>query len=204
MTRSRTVTTTGTGSARVVPDSAVVRVAVGHRADGVIEAFAGVDSAARVVGKVAREFTQAARISSSGLSVWPAYDNQGNRAGFEARHAMSIGCADLASAGSLLTELARQVGDRLVVDGVSLEMSDNATALVGAREAAFADARQRAEHLAGLSGESLGPVLSIVEGDGSGEPREGVGLAFAKEASMAIEPGETGVGASLTVTWEFA
>ncbi len=204
MSRLRTVTTTGQGSSRVVPDSAIVRVAVAHRAAGVAEAFSGVDSAARLVSKVARDFTAPTKISSSNLSVWPAHDSQGQQSGFEARHSMSIGCADLGAAGELLTELARHVGNHLIVEGVSLEVSDDTAAVFKAREAAFADARARAEHLAELSGETLGAVLSVAESGFGGSGREAGGMAFAKAADVAIEPGESTLGASLTVTWEFA
>ncbi|MGL5823543.1 MAG: SIMPL domain-containing protein [Nocardioides sp.] len=203
MVTLRSVTATGTGFARAAPDAAVLRVAVTHRAAGVAEAFAGVDSAARAVAAMARDFTDAARVMSAGFTVWPAYDNHGGHAGFEARHGFTIGCADLASAGALLGALAHDIGDRLVVEGISLEISDKTAALVAAREAAFLDARQKAEHLAALSGESLGPVLSAV--DSGGDTASGAaGMAFAKDAAMAIEPGESRVGAWLTVTWEFS
>ena len=187
----------------MVPDVAVVRVAVAHQADGVAEAFAGVDVAVRLVGQVARDFTEPTSISSANLSVWPAHDAQGQQSGFEARHSMVIGCGDLAAAGELLTQLAKHVGDQLVVEGISLEVSDSGPALVQAREAAFADARVRAEHLAALSGEVLGQVLSMAEGGFGGGGREGGGLAFAKASDMAIEPGQSTMAASLTVTWEF-
>lgn len=202
MSRSRTVTTTGYGNAGVTPDSAVVRLAVVHRAGGVAEAFAGVDQSARLVGQVARDFTEPARISSANLSVWPAHDAQGRPSGYEARHNLSVSCGDLASAGALLTELARHVGDALVVEGVSLAVTDDSEAQLRARESAFADARARAEHLAGLSGESLGTVLSVVEGGFSGGHEVGR-MEFAKAADMMIEPGESTISASVTVTWGF-
>ncbi|HEX3930664.1 MAG TPA: hypothetical protein VHW64_08170 [Nocardioides sp.] len=45
----RTVTVTGQGEARAVPDSAVLRVAAVHRAAGVAEALGGAAGAARQV-----------------------------------------------------------------------------------------------------------------------------------------------------------
>ncbi len=205
MSKLRTVTTTGQGSVRVVPDSAVLRLAVAHRAAGVAEAFEGVDSAARNLITVAQDFTEPTKIASSGLTVWPAHDTEGRQSGFEARHSLTIGCADLRSAGVLLTELAKHVGNALSVEDISLEVSDKSAAEAAAREGAFADARMRAEHLAALSGESLGAVLSVSEGGGGGGFREaGRAIAFSKHADMAIEPGETSISAALTITWEFA
>jgi uncharacterized protein len=205
MSKLRTVTTTGFGAARVVPDAAVLRLAVTRRAEGVAEAFEGVDAAARKVTAVAKDFTEHTMIASSGLTVWPAHDSEGRQSGFEARHSLTIGCADLRSAGALLTQLAKHVGDSLRVEGISLEVTDQTAAEAQARQSAFADARVRAEQLASLSAESLGPVMSVIEGGGGGGFREGSGgMAFAKHADMAIEPGEANISSALTVTWAFA
>ena len=92
----RTVTVTGRGTAREVPDTVVVRVAASHRAAGVAEALAGADSAAAEIIAVGREHTEPSRIASTTLNVWPAYDNEGKPSGFEARHSLSITCTDIA------------------------------------------------------------------------------------------------------------
>jgi uncharacterized protein YggE len=195
-----TVTTTGTGSARAVPDVAVVRVAVVFRAAGVADALAGVDSAVRAAGAVARRHSTADRISSLDLSVWPHHDHQGRPAGFEARHGLAIVCPDLTAAGVLLGDLADEVGDRLRVEGIALELADPAPLRVTAREAAYADARARAGHLASLAGRSLGEVAELVEGAARGVSANRAPHDAVMEAA-AIEPGETTVEASVTVTW---
>src|SRR4249919_467363 len=101
----RTVTVTGRGTAREVPDTVVVRVASSHRAAGVADALAGADSAATEIVAVGREHTDASRIASTSLNLWPAYDNEGKQAGFEARHSLSISCPEVAAAGALLGAL---------------------------------------------------------------------------------------------------
>jgi uncharacterized protein len=199
----RTVTVTGRGTAREVPDTVVVRVAASHRAAGVAEALAGVDSAASEIVAVGREHTEPSRIASTTLNVWPAYDNEGKPSGFEARHSLSVTCADIASAGALLAALATRVGDRLQVEGFGLEVSDSARALDSARAGAYADAVARAGHLAALAGAHLGEVQAMTEG-GTGGPvgiAEG-GVARDMMKSVAIEPGETTIAAQLTVTFE--
>src|SRR5215207_3434827 len=101
----RTVTVTGQGTAREVPDTVVVRVAASQRSQGVAEALTGANSAADEIIAIAREHTDASRIASTNLNVWPAYDNQGQPSGFEARHSLSIACTDVQAAGRLLGEL---------------------------------------------------------------------------------------------------
>lgn len=197
MTRVRTVSVTGHGQATAVPDTAVVRVSATHRATTLGEALAGAESARAAVVAAADELV----VSTVNLSVWPAHDQAGRQSGFEARHTLTIAAGDVADAGQLLQLLADEVGDRLVVEGVDLAVSDPTSALGRAREAAFADARAKAEHLAALADATLGRVEAISEGGaGSAAP---VQLALAK-ADVGLQPGETSLAAALTVTWSFA
>jgi hypothetical protein len=196
----RTVSVTGHGEARIVPDTAVVRVAATHRATGVAEALAGADSAARQVVATARQHTTPQRIGTTAVQVWPAHDQQGAPAGFEARHSLTLRCDDVAAAGALLTDLATAVGDRLQVEGVSLEVGDRSAAETVAREAAYADAVDRATRLAALAGATLGEAQAVLE---SGYAEVPVGRAMkASLEAVSLQPGETAVGSSVTVTFQ--
>jgi len=192
---SRTVTVTGHGSATAVPDTAVVRVAAVHRAAGMAEALSGAESARAAVVAAAGGLV----VSSTDLSVWPAHDAEGRRAGFEARHALTITGGDLESAGALVGRLAEEVGDRLQVESVALSVGDPTAALTEAREAAFAEARTRAEHLAGLAEATLGEVQDVAEGAGAPVAR-GNELA-AMKADVGFAPGQTQLTSTVTVTW---
>jgi uncharacterized protein YggE len=196
----RTVTVTGQAEARVVPDSAVVRVAAVHRAAGVADALAGADSAARSIIATGREHTAPEQIGSTSVQVWPAHDHEGVPAGFEARHSVTIRCPDIESAGALLTALAETVGERLQIEGVSLELTDRAAAETAAREAAYADAVERGAHLAGLAGSELGDPQAVTE-SAYAEAPIGVPRAVRLKA-VALEPGEMSVTASVTVTFQ--
>lgn len=195
---THTVTVTGHGTTSVRPDSAVVRVAAVARAAGLADAFGACSSAARAVAAVARRHTAEERVATTGINVWPWHDNQGQPRGFEARHSMSIRCSDLDAAGALLADLATEIGDALAVEGVALEVSSPTAAQEQAVAAAYDDAVRQATQLAGLAGASLGEVLAIGQSSAGGD---GPGPRAAMEMSAKIEPGETAVGASLTVTW---
>jgi uncharacterized protein YggE len=195
----RTITVTGSGQSRVPPDCAVVRVAAVHRAAAVADALAGADTAARSVATVAARHTDAARTASTGLAVWPAHDDQGRASSYSARHSLTIGCSDLESAGALLTELAEVVGDRLEIEGVSLDVADPAAGLRDARSAAYDDAVVRATHLAALAGAGLGDVQAITEGGWSSGPTRAVPVAA---KAVSFSPGETTLDASVTVTFQ--
>jgi len=199
----RTVCVTGHGQARVVPDSAVVRIAATHRAPGVADALAGADTAAAQVVATAREHTSPERMGTTGVQIWPVHDQDGSPSGFEARHALSVRCADVASAGTLLTALTEQVGDRLQVDGVSLELTDRAEAEAEtrARAAAYADAVDRGTQLAALAGTGLGDPQAVLEG-AYAEASGGGRALEARLESTSLEPGELVVSSSVTVTFQ--
>ncbi len=197
----RTVTVTGQGTAREVPDTVVVRVAASHRAAGVAEALAGAGSAADEIVAVAREHTESRRIQSTTLNLWPAYDNEGRQSGFEARHGLAVSCTDMEKAGAMIAAFAERVGDRLQVESVGLEIGDTARAVQQARSAAYSDAVARANHLAELAGERVDAVQAMAEG-GASAPVPFADLAMSREAKgVAIPPGETSVSASVTVTF---
>ncbi len=197
----RTVTTSGRGTTSVVPDAATVNVAARHTAAGVAEACAGVDSAVAAIREVASEHADGSAVGSTGFTVWPSHDREGNPSGFEARHTLAIKLPDIASAGRLLTALAERVGDRLAVDGVSLTVSDPAPAVAEARAAAFADARAKAEALAALAEATVGEVVTVVESDPGYGVRAVPAAGGAAKLAMDFAPGEQSLGASVTVTW---
>lgn len=198
-----TVTVTGTGTSSVVPDTAVVRLAAVARAGAVAEAYEAVSASAARLVEVAVRHTEERRVASTGITMWPWHDHSGTRQGYEARHAYAIGCADLAAAGTMLTELAREVGDGLAIDSVGLEVTDDHGAGGKAREAAFHDAKERAAALARMAGAGLGQVRTIVEGDaGQDGPGPMPKTAMMRDSGGGIEPGQATVTTSVTVVWE--
>ena len=197
----RTVRVTGSGSVQVAPDLAVVRVTAVQTAPAAVDALAGAASASALAAERAREHVEARHVGTTGVDLWPAHDHEGRPRGFEARHALILTCTELDRVGPLLDSLAGALGERLRVDGVSLQVADSTGLRERAVRAAYDDARARAERLAGLAGAALGPVVSLVEEEGHGG-----GLFLAAEAAgkvdLAIEPGETTVLASVTATWQ--
>jgi uncharacterized protein len=191
----RTLTVTGTGSAAAVPDTALVRLSAVHRARTLTEALEGAESAREAVVTAAGDLV----VSTVNLSIWPI-NEQGEIPGFEARHSLTIATGDLASANELLRDLAYAVGGRLVVDGVELAVRDPSAAIAQAREAAFADARARADLLASLAQATLGQVEAVSEGGASGPMPPG-GFAAMAKADVGLQPGERAISSSLTITW---
>ena len=164
------------------------------------EALSAAEQARRQVVTTTSSYAEC-QLASLDLNVWPAHDQQGQPAGYEARHAMSITCADVEQAGAIITALAESVGDRLQIEGVSLTVRDPAPALDQARESAFADAQRKATQLAGLAGVQVGEVLQIAEGGATPAPYGGGAELRAMKSDVGFVPGETAISASVTVTF---
>lgn len=198
----RTVTVTGYGSSPVVPDAAVVRVAATGRGASVDDAVLALERSGETVARIAHQVAEDRDIATTGLQVWPRTDEGGRHLGFEASHRIEVRCPDLSLASTLLSGLVEAVGDDLRVEHVGPVVGESAAAQREARERALADARQRATHLAGLTGSTLADVLEVVEG-ASGHQSAPVSRMELVSA-VTIEPGEQQVTATVTATWQLA
>lgn len=201
----RTLTVTGVGSASAVPDVTTVHVAVTHRAESVAKAFDGVRASFETVAATAREVVADAQVASAGLHVGRAYDDrprpETEPVRYECRHSVRVRCPAVAAASGLLQTLVERLGDRLEIEGLSLDVSEDAVARTAARETAYADALARATHLAGLAGVGLGEVVRLLEGGHGGD---GVYAGAEMARTMSLEPGQRSIGASVTVTFALA
>ena len=199
------VEVTGSGTASAAPD--VVRVRAGVRCDGVdvSSALADADSRARGLAQAARDHGVAdADLRTTGTGVHPRHDGEGvTVVGYTAYQSLSVTVRDPALVGSLVEAFAGAAGNALTIDHIGLELADSAPLLAQAREAAFADARAKAEQYAALAGRELGKVerLSDVERGGA-QPRFAM-MAAGKAADLSVELGENSVTATVAVRWEW-
>lgn len=202
----RTVTVTGTGRASASPDVVRLDVRVGHDASDVAAALGGAATGSAEVGRVAREHGVVdADIRTLDASVSQRWDNTGTPVGFTAQQRLGLTVRRLEDVGEVLEAAAAAVGNALLVDQVRLDVADRSEAMARARDAAFADARARAQQYATLAGAALGSVLGIAEG--GAVPVAGPRMKFAAMAAdsagaMPVEGGDLEIGASVTVTWQ--
>ena len=160
----RTVTTMGVGTASAVPDAVALTVAVRQQADSVADALAGCASAVEVLVATARQFTDEDMVATRGFEVDRWHDRDGQPSGYVATHTLSVLCPGFDQAGDLLTALADDVGDRFAVHGVRSTLTETTALEAHAREAAFAQARAKAEELAALAGQRVVEAVRVVEG----------------------------------------
>ncbi|HOF64283.1 MAG TPA: SIMPL domain-containing protein [Dermatophilaceae bacterium] len=205
--RSSRVDVSGTGAATAAPD--VVRVAVGVRceADSVANALSQAARRVTEISAAAQSHGVAARdLASTSASVQPRWDREGTAiVGYTAYHQLAVTVRAIGDLNPLVDAIAAAAGDSLVIDNIALDIADRGPLAATARELAFADARDKAEQFARLSGATLGRVLHLVEADAGfgGGPPPGARYSMAADAGsgMPVQAGEHTVTATVRVTW---
>lgn len=201
------VTVTGAGATAAPPDVAVVQVGAESVARHAGEALSNASAAVAAMRDVAvAAGVAAADLTTSGSQLWPDHDHQGRPNGYRAQLSLTVRIRDLAAASDLIPALVESAGDLGRLHSTSLEHTDPAGLAALARDAAFADARARAEQYAALAGLALGEVLEIAEGQvGAGFFRYSRAASRSSGAavpvSMPIEAGSDEVAATVTVRW---
>jgi uncharacterized protein YggE len=123
-------------------------------------------------------------------------------AGYTAYQSLRVTVRDPAAVGDLIQAFAGVAGNALTIDRIALDIDDPAPVLARAREAAFADARGKAEQYAVLAARELGKVVWVSDVVHSGaQPR--YDLMAAKTGGMPVELGENSVTTAVTVRWEW-
>jgi uncharacterized protein YggE len=140
-------------------------------------------------------------LATTHVSLAPVHDPWPTVAGYEASLALTVRLVDLARVGSVLVAAVDAGGDGARVEGISFTHRDPAGLQEQARDAAYADARAKAEQYARLAGVALGEVRHVVEGAGMSGPGPRMMRAMADSASVPVDAGEGQVLATVTVTW---
>jgi uncharacterized protein len=205
------ITVSGAGEANGDPDMVEIDVGVAVLADTVEDATriaaqrAEAVSSTLTAGGVLPE-----DMATTEYSIRPEYDyssSQQRLLGYRVSNTVSAKLRDIASTGPLLDSIASAGGDETRVNGLSFGIADETSLLASAREAAWNDARNKAEQLAVLSGHTLGKATSIIEtiqGPVVPMPRMmAADMSMAEMASTPIEPGTSTVTVTLQVEFGF-
>ncbi|HEY4314789.1 MAG TPA: SIMPL domain-containing protein [Actinomycetes bacterium] len=188
----------GSGVARATPDLLVVQLAAETHGPDVASALAASEEASAAMAAAARrEGVADADLGTSNVHVSPDFDQTG-RNGYQAMIGTVLTLRDLALSGRALAAVLAAGGDASRVNGIVRSFSAPGPLLDAAREAAFADARHQAQHLARLADRTLGPVLKVVPQGGFGHQRYMVMEQQAMPMAGGV-PVEAGASA-LTVT----
>src|SRR3954454_13262332 len=195
--QQRTITATGTGIVKAVPDVADVSVGVTATARTPRAARTKADAQmTRVLATLKGRGVAPADLQTSQVSLSPAYGPRGNRVvGYTATNTVTARIRKLDSAGAIVSAVTASGANE--VSGPTLTVADESAVYQRALKAAVADARAHAEAIAAASGETLGDLRSAVEGSES-SPVPFEATAKADAAPAPIEPGTLEVQATVT------
>jgi len=155
---------------------------------------------------VRRDGVDAKDLQTADVSLYPSYNAKGAPNGYNVTQALTVKLRNLGRAGKTIGDAVIAGGNAARVQGVSFALEDNAGLLEKARDAAYGDARTKAERYAQLAGRSLGPVELVSEQVPSGEQpmndaRDAVAAAPAAPAAVPLDAGQSQVSVSVTVRW---
>ena len=199
---TRTISVSGTGSVQAVPDRAQFSFGVTTQGTTAVRALAANASLARkVISALKAAGVSAADIRTESVQLSPTVSDDGSTiVGYTATNSVSATLRDLDKAGSVVDSAVEAGANQ--VSGPSLVRSDQNALYRAALRAAVANARAKAQALAGASGVSLGSVRSVVEGSAAPPPVPLERAAGDMAPATPIEPGTQTIEASVTV--EFA
>lgn len=202
-----TVSVSGTGKVSGVPDVLRLDMGVQHTGNDV---NAALNAANRDVASIKKALDRYdvddADIQTSQLSINPHYENNGKVNGYDVFQGLTIKLRDLDKAGQAISAAAEAGGNATRINGVSFDIEDNAKLIQAARDAAFADAKAKAQQYADLAGRRLGNVTTISEDtsfDGAPIPYAAERMAAdSAGSSVPIESGSQQVSVNSSVSWE--
>lgn len=218
------ITVNATSEVKVVPDKAQIGVAVTTQAATAAETQEqNTEAVNAVVDALAALGIAETSIQTSYTNLNPRYDystpmyyeessdvssaesESTNIVGYEMTTALSVKDLDIDQVAEVLSACVAAGANN--TDGIQYYSSEYDAKYAEALAAAVEAAHAKAEVLAAASGASLGGVISVVEGYQNTAYRYDNGIAMeaaADGASMKVMPGEVGVSANITVSYEIS
>ncbi|WP_244970742.1 SIMPL domain-containing protein [Gordonia jinghuaiqii] len=205
----RSVTVVGSGEVTGVPDTLRADIGVEATAADVTTALNETSAKVKAVtDAVVAAGVERKDIQTQQVSVNPQYSSPvpggtSEISGYVATNSIRLTIRDISAASNVLSAAATAGGDSTRISNVSFAIDDDSELLEQAREAAFTDARGRAEQYASLAGDGLGPVLTIKETTAGQEQPAAPGAYDRSVAAseVPIEPGEQELTFTVTVTF---
>ena len=198
----RTISVSGQGEVAITPDMATITLGV--ESSGSDLAAAQGDNATRTqaaIDQLKGQGIDPKDLQTTGYNVQPQYDKEQKLTGYRVVNSLRVTVRDLSKLGAMI-DAAVAVGANRVA-GISFDLSNKDEALKNARQAAVADARQKAEQYAQLTNTTLGGVLTISEGGATPVYRTTQAAPAALPAgSTPIEAGEGSIAITVNIVYE--
>jgi uncharacterized protein len=197
-TEADTVTVSGVGIVKAVPDEANFSFGVETRGKTAQAAIAANAAAMEKLIAALRQ-TGAREIATQWVSVYPVANESGAIDGYAASNSVSA-TIGVQKAGALIDAAADAGANQ--ISGPGMSSSDAERLYRDALSAAVVDARQRAEVLAKAAGRTLGEISAISENGSQPPVPYAEKAADAAVSSTPVVPGQQETSATVSVTFD--
>lgn len=205
------VTVVGSGRAVAAVDQVTVTLGVEVLRPEPGDAFrTAAGSVSSVLAVLSDNGVDARAVRTADLNLGPRTDYRDGQEmllGYQASQRLIVRLDGLGSVERVLSEVVARGGVGVRIDGVTLSAGDPQDALHSARQAAFADAADKAAQYAQLAGRTLGAVQEVSETSRQSPQPMMAGYSRSSKseaASMPVAGGDTDVTAAVQVRWAFA
>ncbi len=205
----RTITVSGHGEARVVPDLAIVSIGVLSQSATAAQALAANSTAMQTIFDALKTAGIAAKdIQTSNFTVQPRYqyNNDGKPPlldGYDVSNTVTVTVRKLDSLGNVLDKAVSAGSNQ--INGIQFQVSKPETAEDEARKLAVEDAHRKAMIYAKAGNVALGDIASISEGGGFEPPvpmlRAKAMSADGTSSAPPIAGGEQALGIDVNIVW---
>jgi uncharacterized protein YggE len=200
-----TVTVTGSGTVQGVPNEVQFTCGVQTTAATAPEALKENDERTAALERVLlRQGVVKKNFQTSGLNIWENTNQYGVVTGFTVQDTLDVTMFNLKKAGLAIEAAAKEAGNGIVFNGITLSISDDSKFLAAARERAMHAAYEAAKGDANGGGDGVGGIIRITDQvvQSNVEP---IGLpavyASATEHGVPIEAGQQPVTVQVTVVY---
>jgi uncharacterized protein len=200
--RNNTISVTGTATASGTPDTAAFSIGVTTTAASASSALAKNNRQTRSLeATLFRSGVTKANLQTSGLSIYPATNNNGQVTGFTVSDNLVVTMHNMKKVGTAIDAAANAVGNDVTLSGITFSLSNDSGLLASARSKAIRSAHTIAAQLASAANESLGSALKITDQENQSTSTI---VPYANDAvgsSVPVQAGSQQVSVSVSVTY---
>ncbi|MGA2489955.1 MAG: SIMPL domain-containing protein [Anaerolineales bacterium] len=206
----RTMSVSGNGMVSLSPDVAYIYIGV-HTDDADLANAVSKNNiqAQALVDALKNAGIDGKDIQTSNFSVYTNNNNGVDKTSgqvvangnYSVDNTVYVTMRDLSKIGKILNTAVSSGANS--INSISFDVADKTTAMAQARQKAMANASSLATELAKMAGVKLGEIQNVTYSDNSSYPYYGMGGggASAPNASVPIQPGQTQISVSVSVTY---
>lgn len=212
----RTISVSGSGQISTAPDLADINIGVVTQAQTARDALSANNESMQAIHDLLKERGVASKdIQTVNINVSPRYSQPSPSqpgqqrepfvpriVGYEVTNTVQITARDLEKLGSILDAVVQSGANQ--IHGISFRIAEPEKLLDEARKRAVADARRKAEQLAGEAGVVVGLPISINESGGVTPPPRPMAATrmMAAESAVPVAGGEQELTIDVSIVFE--